>query len=105
MQGLFQAATSFSLSWALYWTPCGRFYSHAETSYAPKSFPETSDYLTAEICAVLDAVKIARANLPASKIPPLVLSVGSTPTAYAFSREALASLQSRLDEAAGPSDA
>ena len=81
------------------------FYSHAGTSYASKSFPEASDYLTAEICAVLDAVQIARANFPASKIPPLVLSVGSTPTAHAFSREALSSLQARLDEAAGPGGA
>ena len=54
------------------------FYSHAGTSYASKSFLEASDYLTAEVCTVLGAVQIARANFPTSKIPPLVLSVGST---------------------------
>lgn len=77
------------------------FYTHSGTSYASKSLQDASGYLTAEIIAALDAVQVTHANFPASKIPPLVLSVGSTPTAHAFSPEALAGLQARLDEVAG----
>jgi D-serine deaminase-like pyridoxal phosphate-dependent protein len=78
------------------------FYCHAGTSYASKSLKEASDYLTAEISAVLDAAQVAHANFPAAKIPPLLLSVGSTPTAHALSEEGLSGLRARLDEVAGP---
>lgn len=78
------------------------FYCHAGTSYASKSLQEASAYLTAEISALLDAAQVTHANFPATKIPPLILSVGSTPTAHAFSEDALHGLQARLDEAASP---
>lgn len=79
------------------------FYAHAGTSYASKSLEEASGYLTAEISAVLDASQVARTYLKTSSqsapLSPFVLSVGSTPTAHAFSKEAFEALQSRLDEA------
>ncbi|KAF8310948.1 hypothetical protein DL93DRAFT_2083872 [Clavulina sp. PMI_390] len=79
------------------------FYSHAGTSYASTSLSDASDYLTAEIKAVLDASQIAQnylaASQSASSPPRLTLSVGATPTAHAFSQQALTALQARLDAA------
>lgn len=51
--------------------------------------------------AVLDAAEVARSHPSIETSHPLVLSVGATPTAHAFSEHALSALQSRLNSVGG----
>jgi D-serine deaminase-like pyridoxal phosphate-dependent protein len=80
------------------------FYCHAGQSYASTSHPEASSFLSAEVQTVNSAAALAQELLAASSSSsvhsqPFVLSVGSTPTAHAFSEpspEVLAQLKAEL---------
>lgn len=78
------------------------FYSHAGQSYASTSLAEASTFLSVEVQAVNAAAKVAQELLSSSvsrNTQPFVLSVGSTPTAHAFSEpseEVLAQLKTEL---------
>ena len=71
------------------------FYAHAGNSYASTSFSEASSFLSSEVQSVNLAARLALDEL--SKFPgsqsvekPFILSVGSTPTAHAVTRQELA---------------
>jgi D-serine ammonia-lyase len=78
------------------------FYCHSGQSYASTSLPQASSFLSAEVQAVNEAAKLANELLSSSvsgHTQPFVLSVGSTPTAHAFSEpssEVLAQLKIEL---------
>lgn len=78
------------------------FYCHAGQSYASTSLPQASSFLSTEVQAVNAAAELAMELLPLSApghTQPFVLSVGSTPTAHAFSEptdEVLAQLKTKL---------
>ncbi|KAL0576370.1 hypothetical protein V5O48_005629 [Marasmius crinis-equi] len=76
------------------------FYCHAGNAYASTSLTEASSFLSSEVNAVNDAAALALEILSKAGIKapgdPLVLSVGSTPTAHAASQEARAKLSSLL---------
>lgn len=75
------------------------FYCHAGQAYASTSLPEASSFLSVEVQAVNAAAKLAQNLLPSSVSEQFVLSVGSTPTAHAFSEpsdEVLAELKAEL---------
>ncbi|KAL0071858.1 hypothetical protein AAF712_000780 [Marasmius tenuissimus] len=67
------------------------FYCHAGNSYASTSASEASSFLSSEVNAVNDAAGLALEILSKAGVDrpsePLVLSVGSTPTAHAASGE------------------
>ncbi|KDQ16807.1 hypothetical protein BOTBODRAFT_30700 [Botryobasidium botryosum FD-172 SS1] len=79
------------------------FYCHAGHSYASKNLDEASSFLSGEVESVLAAAVLARSilqsqiNSDSKTTLPFVLSVGSTPTAHAFSATALEKLVSLLD--------
>jgi D-serine deaminase-like pyridoxal phosphate-dependent protein len=78
------------------------FYCHAGNSYASKSLPEASSFLSDEVNAVNLASQLALDLLGSSPSAsrhthPFVLSVGSTPTAHAFSSTAVSKLASLLN--------
>jgi D-serine ammonia-lyase len=75
------------------------FYCHAGTSYDSTSLDEATNWLTDEVTAVLDGATLADELIKPnhSVSSPLILSVGSTPTAHAFSETALATLRARLE--------
>ena len=76
------------------------FYCHAGTSYDSTSLDEATNWLTDEVTAVLDAATLANELIkPNHSVvsTPLILSVGSTPTAHAFSERALTALHARLE--------
>ena len=83
------------------------FYAHAGNSYGSTSFSEASSFLSAEVQSVNLAARLALDEL--SKCPdsrsvekPFILSVGSTPTAHAVTRQELAEkLFGRLELHAG----
>ena len=76
------------------------FYCHAGNAYASTSVSEASSFLSSEVNAVNDAAGLAleilsKAGMEGPK-EPLVLSVGSTPTAHAASGENRDKLSSLL---------
>lgn len=78
------------------------FYCHAGNSYASTSLLEASVALSSEVEAVNTAAGLALAVLAGSpqygsRDKPLVLSVGSTPTAHAASAETKALITSLLN--------
>ncbi|KAF8577870.1 hypothetical protein K439DRAFT_1654968 [Ramaria rubella] len=80
------------------------FYCHAGQSYASTSLPQASTFLSTELQTVNAAAKLAQellATLPSTShnAQPFTLSIGSTPTAHAFSQpseQVLAQLQAEL---------
>jgi D-serine deaminase-like pyridoxal phosphate-dependent protein len=77
------------------------FYGHAGNSYASKSLPEASSYLSSEVDSVNCAAAAALNMFSGSSVmqvhqQPFVLSVGSTPTAHAASAETRALLSKVL---------
>ncbi|KAG6857533.1 hypothetical protein H0H87_000132 [Tephrocybe sp. NHM501043] len=77
------------------------FYGHAGNSYASKSYPEASSFLSDEVKAVNAAAKAGLAALTlcpngVAHQQPFVLSVGSTPTAHAANAETRALLSTNL---------
>jgi len=77
------------------------FYCHAGNSYGSRNLDEASSFLSGEVESVLAASTLARSILytraETKTALPFVLSVGSTPTAHAFSATALEKLVSLLD--------
>jgi len=77
------------------------FYGHAGDSYASKSLPEASSYLSSEVDVVNRAAAAALDMFSGSSVmqvhqQPFVLSVGSTPTAHVVSTEARALISKAL---------
>lgn len=76
------------------------FYCHAGNSYSSTSVEEASSYLQTEIAAVNAAAHRWKERAGASSSASFVLSVGSTPTAHAFTGEA-DKLEGKLEVHAG----
>lgn len=81
------------------------FYCHAGQSYASTSHPEASRFLSEELQAANSAAGLAQEHITvvsSSSVhnQPFVLSIGSTPTAHAFSEpspDVLAKLKAELN--------
>ena len=72
------------------------FYCHAGDSYGSTSEEQASTFLNGEIRLVNEAAEIALKILPGSRNDPLVLSVGSTPTAHGATDAVLRQIEGRL---------
>lgn len=86
------------------------FYCHAGDSYASKTFSQAESFLNSEIEVVNSAAKIVTCLITdltnkSAYSSPLVLSVGSTPTAHAATeiliKNLKASMHGRLELHAG----
>ncbi|KIY52689.1 hypothetical protein FISHEDRAFT_34535 [Fistulina hepatica ATCC 64428] len=73
------------------------FYGHAGNAYGSKSLSEATSFLSGEVVAVNTAAKVALSLMKNHDRPPLVLSVGSTPSAHAASAETKEYLSSILN--------
>lgn len=74
------------------------FYAHAGHSYDSREPSEADAFLTSEVRAVVQAASLAQKLLPSTASSPLVLSVGSTPTAHAASRAPSSATLARVQQ-------
>jgi len=72
------------------------FYAHAGNAYESTSLTSARSFLSSEVEAVNTAAKLAHSLLPSSTPSDFVLSIGSTPTAHAASKESRELLKRNL---------